>query len=446
MSEREQGLRSIHVRGLFGHRDFSLEIGRHTPTVLTGSNGTGKSTLLRLVYAASAGDLNSLVTAPVEFFRLDFHHVDNFSLEASPVGGWDMAWGPKQFHVEPRRMLEDMPEWALSALAEADYDPERAAEGMLQYIDPTDSLGYEELALTRSRLRGLSKDDLQLAGPEWLAEFGQSFPAIFVTDQRLVIEASRSARAESAAALRHRAGRISSKRSVDIASRDIASRIGRADSDYARASQRLDRQFPEDVISAMLRGKPVSKREVQGLVTRVDEERESLRNVGLLDSDTSYQPTLAPDSLDADHVRPVVATFLRSTLAKLAELEGLAERLTAFKEFLDGRFEAKSVTLSRRDGLRVALADGSSVRASELSSGEQQVVVLAYEILFRTENSTLVIIDEPEISLHVNWQYTLIKDLTAMAKPSGLQLLMATHSPSILAEHPEFERSLDHFG
>ena len=71
------------------------------------------------------------------------------------------------------------------------------------------------------------------------------------------------------------------------------------------------------------------------------------------------------------------------------------------------------------------------------------MMVLAYEILFRASPKTLVIVDEPEISLHVLWQDTLIEDLASMGDPSQLQFLRATHSPVLLASHPELERSLD---
>lgn len=71
------------------------------------------------------------------------------------------------------------------------------------------------------------------------------------------------------------------------------------------------------------------------------------------------------------------------------------------------------------------------------------MMVLAYEILFRTRPGTLVIVDEPELSLHVLWQDTLIDDLAAMAAAGSLQFLMASHSPVLLASHPDLERSLD---
>lgn len=139
----------------------------------------------------------------------------------------------------------------------------------------------------------------------------------------------------------------------------------------------------------------------------------------------------------------MIATFLRSTLEKLEVLEDLSARLQLFQSFLNERFAGKSMRLNRRDGVRFALDGESLIRPRDLSSGEQQMMVLAYEILFRAGEGTLVILDEPEISLHVLWQDTLIENLAGMGRASRLQFLLATHSPVLLASHPELERSLD---
>lgn len=80
---------------------------------------------------------------------------------------------------------------------------------------------------------------------------------------------------------------------------------------------------------------------------------------------------------------------------------------------------------------------------SGLSSGEQQILVLAYEVLFRSESQTLVLIDEPELSLHVLWQDTFVEDLTRMGRVRSLQFILATHSPSLIGGRDDLKRSLD---
>ena len=46
------------------------------------------------------------------------------------------------------------------------------------------------------------------------------------------------------------------------------------------------------------------------------------------------------------------------------------------------------------------LDSGQVIRPSQLSSGEQQLLALAYELLFGSEPETAVLLDEPELSLH----------------------------------------------
>jgi predicted ATP-binding protein involved in virulence len=69
-----------------------------------------------------------------------------------------------------------------------------------------------------------------------------------------------------------------------------------------------------------------------------------------------------------------------------------------------------------------------------LSSGEQHELVLLYELLFKVKPNSLVLIDEPELSLHVGWQVQFLKDLQEITKLADLDILMATHSPDIIQD------------
>ncbi|MEG0601582.1 MAG: AAA family ATPase [Mucinivorans sp.] len=64
-----------------------------------------------------------------------------------------------------------------------------------------------------------------------------------------------------------------------------------------------------------------------------------------------------------------------------------------------------------------------------LSSGERQVFRLLYSILVSPEASILVL-DEPEISLQIDWQKVLLEDILRLNV--DLQILVATHSPAII--------------
>jgi predicted ATP-binding protein involved in virulence len=70
-----------------------------------------------------------------------------------------------------------------------------------------------------------------------------------------------------------------------------------------------------------------------------------------------------------------------------------------------------------------------------LSSGEQHEIVLLYDLLFKTEKNALVMIDEPELSLHVSWQKSFVKDLLEIIKIAEFDVILATHSPYIVGKY-----------
>lgn len=78
-----------------------------------------------------------------------------------------------------------------------------------------------------------------------------------------------------------------------------------------------------------------------------------------------------------------------------------------------------------------------SIRMSMLSSGEKQIVSLFSHIYLSGRESFFVIIDEPELSLSVDWQRKFLPDIFSTKKCSGL--VAVTHSPFV------FDNSLDSY-
>lgn len=445
MSDESDRLRAVVVEGLFGSRDYTLELDAARPTILTGSNGTGKSTILRLVNAVARGDMETMAKAPLTGFTLVFANTPSFSLYRNATSHLlSLEWGRHSDVIDVgwNEEIAGLPEWARDAWYE---DPENSEEVVMEAARAK-GLPFTEYKEIRDRLRDISENSRAITPPAWFEELRTRFSVLFISDQRLIAEPKATTpgvRKTAAAAARRGGAPRDRRRAIEHASADIADRIQLADSRYARVSQEQDRTFPRDVIRAMKQAANVSKKRVDDLVNQVEAQREQLRLVGLLDRADSYEPKFDPEDFEEANVRSVVATIMQANLRKLDVLDDLAQRLTTYKAFLDSRYTPKSVTLNRGQGMRIELASGQSIRPSDLSSGEQQMAVLAYEILFRTEPNTLVIIDEPEISLHVLWQDTLVDDLSKMGLASNLQFLMATHSPVILANHQKLERSLD---
>jgi energy-coupling factor transporter ATP-binding protein EcfA2 len=111
-----------------------------------------------------------------------------------------------------------------------------------------------------------------------------------------------------------------------------------------------------------------------------------------------------------------------------AEFQAIIEELYSGNKHLV--FAAKGIT--SRNTLQVEI-DGRPIPLQSLSSGEKQLLQLLLEIL-AAESST-VMIDEPELSMHVDWQQRLVASMVRVNP--HCQMLLATHSPEVMADVPE---------
>ena len=58
--------------------------------------------------------------------------------------------------------------------------------------------------------------------------------------------------------------------------------------------------------------------------------------------------------------------------------------------------------------------------------------MLLVEMLYRVKPDSLILIDEPELSLHIIWQQEFLRDLQDIIGLAGFDALIATHSPQII--------------
>ena len=77
------------------------------------------------------------------------------------------------------------------------------------------------------------------------------------------------------------------------------------------------------------------------------------------------------------------------------------------------------------------VTEGTYVRLEQLSSGEKQILLILTSVFLQEEKPTILLMDEPEISLHISWQDRLIS-LIRELNPN-CQLIVTTHSPNIFA-------------
>jgi predicted ATP-dependent endonuclease of OLD family len=120
-----------------------------------------------------------------------------------------------------------------------------------------------------------------------------------------------------------------------------------------------------------------------------------------------------------------IEEFSKVTLAPFDAARLLVQRL----------FQNKGISFGKR--LNFGDAAGS-VNSDALSAGEKQMLsFICYNAFYK---NSIIYIDEPELSLHVDWQRKLCAILES--QESGNQFIFATHSPFIYAKYPDKEVSV----
>lgn len=77
------------------------------------------------------------------------------------------------------------------------------------------------------------------------------------------------------------------------------------------------------------------------------------------------------------------------------------------------------------------LTEGDNVQLDQLSSGEKQVLLILTTVFLQENKPSILLMDEPEISLHISWQDRLIGVIRELNP--NCQLIVTTHSPNIFA-------------
>lgn len=112
--------------------------------------------------------------------------------------------------------------------------------------------------------------------------------------------------------------------------------------------------------------------------------------------------------------------------------ENLMRPFDKLTELISKVFKDKGITISQNLTFGQAKA---AIRARILSAGEKQMFsFLSYNAFAR---DSVIFIDEPELSLHVDWQRILFKML--LEQGSSNQFIITTHSPFIYSSYPEKE-------
>ena len=112
------------------------------------------------------------------------------------------------------------------------------------------------------------------------------------------------------------------------------------------------------------------------------------------------------------------------------KVQELAKEKTHFQDIVDNLFSDTGKSMKRDRNEIFFESYGEAISPYKLSSGEKQMLIILLSVLVQNKRPFVLFMDEPEVSLHIEWQKQLL-DLLVDLNPN-LQVILTTHSPAVI--------------
>lgn len=112
------------------------------------------------------------------------------------------------------------------------------------------------------------------------------------------------------------------------------------------------------------------------------------------------------------------------------EAQALSAPKLRFQDIMDDLFKDTGKHIVRTENEIRFTQIGETLLPYQLSSGEKQILAIMLTVLVEDNQNYVLFMDEPEVSLHVDWQQRLI-DLILELNPN-VQIILTTHSPAVI--------------
>lgn len=449
-NENTERVYSLKVTGLFGRFDHFIEFNPlNDLTIVTAPNGYGKTMLIRI--------LDAFFNRRLHFFwKLDFKEIVIVFASRKSVSIYKDQTTLFKEHAEDTAEDEDkkidvsIRSSGFGDDSDIHYVKPSASGKTLTYIDrhlPVDRVGPDRWLDFELGEHVTTSDILEKYGhmlperywahsktPAWLNEALDAADTHLIETQRLL-----SLETEEDPRFRNRTRHSRSTSVVEDDAEDLAERIGNILTDYANEAQKLDESFPKRIIDVFSDGPDQGAIETVGnedqirlRLSELSKKRDKLVEVGLI-GETISEPFQPSDIFQQELLRKFLSIYIEDTGQKLSIFDNIYDKIRLFKQIIDEHFSFKIIDFSKQSGILILDQDTQKrIPLSELSSGEQHELVLIYELLFKVKDGSLILIDEPELSLHVGWQKRFISDIQKIQKLKHMTFVIATHSPQII--------------
>lgn len=419
-------LKIYKLFGVFSYNiDFNGDIDSPL-TIITGPNGYGKTTICKIINSLSSRNLYALYALKFQKIEVTFDDQSNLVIV-------------QNLKFEP----ED-------ETGSADVKMKQSKEVLFSWMRDGETTSFASFAFDKKNIqkaiRALRYDDIEIIKSERSLSPKQ-FDEYLQTNERFINKMAQSP--EQNAFIMNlqliRVKYISANRiynecktdqqelPIDRIGSSLKDKLNSTRADFLNLSERENELFIDDILSESQ--SKITEKEYNTIATRLQQQAEKLKLYNI-----TNKFNIPPFSNDK---KTILASYIKHLEKKLKCCEEILEKMELFDNMLKSKkFANKRITFAPAYGLRVAADSGEFIDASLLSSGEQSEVVLLYNLIFDVADRSILLVDEPENSLHVAWQKMVVTDLQKIAKVKNLQLIIATHSPSIVSQGTDVAKDL----
>lgn len=442
----------ISVKKLFGIFDHEIPMHDSRITIIHGPNGFGKTILLTMIHGLFNSEYEVFFNIPFEEFRVEFEndegiYIRAFSEDDDQERDDTSKIVPYQADDEPPyaftichlpggkksyvRMISDSDkESAFRRMVDARPELERIVGNRWQNVHTDFVLTMEDIIETYD----LESELYSESDKEWFKQIKEEISTTFIQEQRLQSQMI----SESSRSFYRRRDALATIKAVKKYSTEIVAKIGETSNEYEKRSQEKERSFPGRVIG---KSSYPEFKDLQERLGELEKKRKDFMKLGLLDDDknTPDIPQLSSERENTsrdleDLAKKFFSIYVQDIEDKLSVFDEISEQLHLLTEIINKRFQHKQLTIDKQEGFAILPSDGDFIPITSLSSGEQHELVLFYRLLFHVQPNSLILIDEPELSLHVDWQRNFLNDIQRITDLRKFDVLMATHSPMIIQD------------
>ncbi len=163
--------------------------------------------------------------------------------------------------------------------------------------------------------------------------------------------------------------------------------------------------------------------------------QEYLKEIGVSRTYYYKSGTYENDSAKQIIIEYIDKIIYESDVKSSIAYQTLQDKLSGF--FSEFNLQVQFNQLDRKKEIYFKNNSSGKILIDELSSGEKELITKVFPLYISDIKNCIILVDEPESSLHPNWQFEIMNIYRKIAEEKNCQIIIATHSPYIVASVPK---------